>query len=106
RKRKKLCGGCCGRAFLGEPLEQDRTQLAKYLTRARRDVEASLPSREICQGFGSGFLIIENFEADFSPKTVRGRFGDNPLKNRADRAHFFPTPRTEIFTHGKEKPSC
>src|SRR4029453_11498967 len=71
----------------GEPLEQDRTQLAKYLTRARRDVEAALTARQIREGFGGVFLIIENFETDFGAETVRGRFGNNPLKNRADRPH-------------------
>src|SRR4029453_12369413 len=102
----ELIESCIRIRRLGEPLEQDRTQLAKYLTRARRDVEASLPSREICQGFGSGFLIIENFEADFSPKTVRGRFGDNPLKNRADSAHSFPQRRSEIFDRRKAQTWC
>src|SRR4029453_10841602 len=93
----ELIESCIRIRSLGEPLEQDRTQLAKYLTCARRDVEGSLASRKISEGFGGAFLISENFEADFSPETVRGGFGDNPLKNRADSAHSFLQRCSEIF---------
>src|SRR4030095_14312427 len=62
----ELIERCMRTPRLGEPLKQDRTQLAKYLTCARRDVEASLPSRKIREGLGRAVLIIENFEADVS----------------------------------------
>src|SRR4029453_10823137 len=78
----------------------------EYLTCAQRDVEASLASRKIREGFGGGFLIIENFEADFSRETVRGCLGDNPLKNRADSAHSFLQGRIEIFDRRKAQTKC
>ena len=48
----ELIESCIRICRLGEPLEQDRTQLAEYLTCARRDVEGSLTSRKIREGFG------------------------------------------------------
>src|SRR6266545_6344517 len=55
----ELIESCIRICSLGEPLEQDRTQLAEYLTCARRDVEAFLAPRKIREGFGGVLLIIE-----------------------------------------------